>query len=205
MQFAGVVGVVRLICSFFLCLFCIFAKKAFPVSAVDVSHETYTTTGAAIDVSHETYDTDLFTYYNAYTSTIPEPYLSYIQGYISSMSPDAHYVAYVTQESTYVSGSTRYATVYNLAIGDLVYDGQFTGDVDLYKIYNNTKYFDQFAYLHDSNFVLNPGSNLVYTDLTNSPYPDISIDRYDKYLFYAIVAILIFSTIMSFWRYNYGR
>lgn len=205
MQFAGVVGVVKLICSFFLCLFCIFAKKALPVSAVDVSHETYTTTGAAIDVSHETYDTDLFSYYNSYTSTIPEPYLSYIQGYVSAISPLEHYVAYVTQESRYVSGSTRYVTVYNIAVGNLVYDGQFSGDVEVYKIYTNTTYFDQFSYLHDNNFILNPGSNLVYTDLTNSPYPDIATDRYDKYLFYAIVAILIFSTITLFWRYIHVR
>lgn len=205
MLYAGVGDVGKWIYSFLLCLFCIFAKKALLVSAIDVSHETFTVTESAIDVSHETYDADLYAYYNASTSTIPEPYLTYIQGYISSISPDAHYVAYVTQESKYVSGTTRYATVYNIAVGNLVYDGQFSGDVEVYKIYNNTAYFNQFAYLHDASFVLNPGSNLVYTDLKYSPYPDISSERYDKYIFYSIVAILIFFTITVFWRYNYGR
>ncbi|WP_233355471.1 hypothetical protein, partial [Glycocaulis alkaliphilus] len=136
---------------------------------------------------------------------IPEPYLTYIQGYISSLSPHENYVAYVTQEIRYVSGTPRYVTVYNIAIGNILFDGQFSGDVDIYKIYSNTAYFNQFAYMHDANFVLNPESNLVYTDLTNSPYPDIAPERYDKYLFYAIVAILIFSTITLFWRYNYVR
>lgn len=205
MLYAGVGDVGKWIYSFLLCLFCIFAKKALLVSAIDVSHETFTVTESAIDVSHETYDADLYAYYNASTSTIPEPYLTYIQGYISSISPDAHYVAYVTQESKYVSGTTRYATVYNIAVGNLVYDGQFSGDVEVYKIYNNTAYFNQFTYLHDASFVLNPGSNLVYTDLKYSPYPDISPERYDKYIFYSIVAILIFFTITVFWRYNHGR
>lgn len=200
----GVGDVVKWIFSLFMCLFCIFAKKAQPVFALDVSHETYSVTGAAIDVSHETYDADLYAYYNAYTSTIPEPYLTYIRGYISSISPDSHYVAYVTQESRYVSGNTRYVTVYNIAVGHLVYDGQFSGDVELYKIYSNSTYFPQFSNLHDSNFVLNPGTNLVYTDL-NSPYPDISPDRHVKYIIYLIVAFVIFYTITHLWRSNYGR
>lgn len=204
MLFAGVGDVVKWIFSLFLCLFCIFTKKAQPVSAFDVSHETYPVSGAAIDVSHEIYDIDLYANYNAYTSIIPEPYLTYIQGYISSISPNSHYVAYVTQESRYVSGNTRYVTVYNIAVGNLVYDGQFSGDVNLYKIYNNTSYYPQFASLHDSNFVLNPGTNLVYTDLS-SPYPDISPDRHVEYIFYLIVAFVIFYTITHLWRSNYGR
>lgn len=204
MQFAGVGDVVKWIFSLFLCLFCIFAKKAQPAFALDVSHETYTVTGAAVDVSHETYDADFYSNYNAYTSTIPEPYLTYIQGYISSISPDSHYVAYVTQESRYVSGNTRYATVYNVAIGNLLYSGQFSGDVEVYKIYTNTNYFPQFVNLHDSNFVLNPGTNLVYTDLS-SPYPDISPDRHVEYIYYFIVAFVIFYTITHLWRTNHGR
>lgn len=204
MRYAGVVDVGKWIFSSFLCLFCIFAKKALPVSALDVSHETVPVTGVAIDVSHETYDTDLYSYYNSYTSTIPEPYLSYIQGYISSISPDSNYVAYVTQESRYVSGNIKYVTVYNIAIGDLLFNGQFSGDVDIYKIYTNTSYFPQFASLHDSNFVLYPGTNLVYTDLS-SPYPDISPDRHFKYIYYFIVAFVIFYTITHLWRSNYGR
>lgn len=190
--------------SFLLCLFCISAKKAQPAFAENVSHETFPVTGAAIDVSQEIYDYDLYAYYDTYTSTIPEPYLTYIQGYISSISLNKNYVAYVTQEERYVSGKPRYATVYNIAVGNLVYDGQFSGDVDVYKIYNNTNYFPQFASLHDNNFVLNPGTNLVYTDLS-SPYPDISSDRHVEYIFYLIVAFVIFYTITHLWRSNYGR
>lgn len=204
MRFAGVGDVVKLIFSFFLCLFCCFAKKALPVSALDVSRETFPVTGSSIDVLLETYGTDLYSYYDTFTSTIPEPYLTYIQGYISSISPESHYVAYVTQESRYVSGNTRYATVYNIAIGDLVYSGNFSGDVEVYKIYTNTNYFPQFVNLHDSNFVLNPGTNLVYTDLS-SPYPDISPDKHVTYIFYLIVAFVIFYTITHLWRSNYGR
>lgn len=200
----GVGDVVKWIFSLFICLFCIFAKKAQPISALDVPRVTSLVTGAAIDVLPDTYDIDLYSYNNAYTSVIPEPYLSYLQGYISSISPGSHYVAYVSQESKYVSGSTRYATVYNIAIGNLIYDGQFSGDVDLYKIYNNTSYFPQFSHLRDSNFVLNPGTNLVYTDLS-SPYPDISPDRHVEYIFYLIVAFVIFYTITHLWRSNYGR
>lgn len=195
MRFVGVGDVGKWIFSLFLCLFCIFAKKAQPVSALDVFYETYPVTGAAID---------LYSFYDTYTSTIPEPYLTYIQGYISSISPENHYVAYVTQESRYVSGTIRYATVYNIAIGNLSYNGQFSGDVEIYKIYSNTTYFSQFANFHDNNFVLNPGANLVYTDLS-SPYPDISPDKDAKYIFYLIVAFVIFYTITHLWRSNYGR
>ena len=113
-------------------------------------------------------------------------------------------MAYVTEESRYVSGNTRYVTVYNIAVGHLAYDGQFSGDVELYKIYSNSTYFPQFSNLHDSNFVLNPGTNLVYTDLS-SPYPDISPDRHVNYIFYLIVAFVIFYTITHLWRSNYGR
>lgn len=204
MLYVGVGDVAKWIYSFFICLFCIAAKKALPVLAMDVPRETYVETPSAIDVSHETFDFDLYSYYDTYTSTIPEPYLTYIQGYISSISSDSHYVAYVTQESRYVSGSTRYVTVYNVAIGDLIFNGQFSGDVDIYKIYTNSSYFPQFVSLHDSNFVLNPGTNLVFTDLT-SPYPDISSDRYGKYIFYLFVALIIFYTITHLWGYRYGK
>lgn len=137
--------------------------------------------------------------YDAFTAVIPQPYLEYIQSYISDLSPSECYVAYVSQESKYVSGSTRTATVYNIAVGeDLIYTGNsFEGSVTVYKIYTNTNYFNQFSTVTDSNFSLNPGTDLVYTNI-DSPYPDITPDKYSYYIFVLLIFIILFYTITSF-------
>lgn len=138
--------------------------------------------------------------YYAQDNLVNEPYLSYFQGYINDMSLMDNYVIYVTQESKYVSGQTRYVTVYNCAIGSLTYNGlSFSGDVTIYKIYSNSSYFPQFKTIIDNNFTITPGESLVYTDL-DSPYPDISDSKFQKYLFWLVVSIVIFYTISKFFR-----
>lgn len=177
----------RLIFSIFLFLF-VFIQKGTISFAQDI-------------VSPSAVDIMPLSEYDTYTYTIPEPYLSYVRAFISGLEPTQHYVAYVTQESKFVSGHTRTVTVYNVAIGyDLVYTGvSFEGSVTIYKIYTNTNYFNQFVTVTDNNFVLYVNDDLVFSDIM-SPYPDISDVKYDKYIFYLLVAIVIFYTISSFFK-----
>ena len=177
----------RLIFSIFLFLF-VFIQKGTISFAQDI-------------VSPSAVDIMPLAEYDTYTSTIPEPYLSYVRSYIANLLPAEHYVAYVTRETKYVSGQNRTSTVYNIAVGtDLVYTGaSFEGQVTIYKIYHSTNWFDQFVTVTDNNFVLYTNDNLVFSDIM-SPYPDISDVKYDKYIFYLLVAIVIFYTISSFFK-----
>lgn len=134
-----------------------------------------------------------FTPYYAY---IPEPYLTYLRSYAIGMTPIEDYVAYVTQESKYVNSQWRTTTVYNIAIGDLSYDGaNFSGDVEIHKIYASPQYFGQFAKVTDNSFVLTPAEALVYTSV-GSDYPDIASQSiYSKYVFYLLIFI-VFITLL---------
>lgn len=153
-----------------------------------------TASGPAVNVPRETYNYDMMPL-DAYTpiaATIPEPYLSYITAYADARQPGEHYVAYVTQDSQYISGQWRTATVYNIAVGtDLLYTGNlFSGEANLYKIYTNTNYFSQFATEYDTAFSLSPASALVYSDLP-CPYPDISRQSYTRNTYMILVGLVL--------------
>lgn len=136
--------------------------------------------------------------YNTFYATLSEPYLTYLQSYASSRSLNEHYVAFITQDSKYVGTQNRTSTVYNIFISDdlEVSGSTFTGSGTLYRIFASTNYFDQFSVLTDSNFILNAGTALVYTDLT-SDYPDIvsSTTTYPALLFYLLLSI-VFSVFL---------
>ena len=168
----------KLIFSIFLFLFVSVQKETFTF-AQDIA------TPPAIDIMP-------LAEYNTYTATISEPYLSYVRSYIANLLPSEHYVAYVTQETKYISGQNRTSTVYNIAIGtDLVYTGvSFEGQVTIYKIYQSTNWFNQFVTVIDNNFVLYTNDNLVFTDII-SPYPDISDVKFQKYIMILIVFVII--------------
>lgn len=104
-------------------------------------------------VPYSTYDT----YYGSISTT----YLEYMRGYLSKLSSSSHYVAARTGQYEYV-----------FAYGeDLKYNGSsFSGSamVARWNTYNN----GAFSFSYDSNFVLRPGSFLVYTDLTEE-YPSL--------------------------------
>lgn len=174
----GGAGVAKLIFSIFLFLFVSVQKETFTF-AQDIA------TPPAIDIMP-------LAEYNTYTATISEPYLSYVRSYIANLLPSEHYVAYVTQETKYISGQNRTSTVYNIAIGtDLVYTGvSFEGQVTIYKIYQSTNWFNQFVTVIDNNFVLYTNDNLVFTDII-SPYPDISDVKFQKYIMILIVFVII--------------
>lgn len=184
----GGAAVVKCFFSFLLLLFCL--QKSTLTFASDV-------------VSPPAISLEPYASYDAYSSVLPEPYLSYFRAYIDCMSPRDHYVIYVSQESKFVSGITRTTTVYNIAISsDLVYTGNsFEGSVVLYKIYSNSTYFSQFVTLVDNNFVLYPGTDLVYTDLS-SPYPDLTLDKFDKSIFYLLVFFCLVKLIDIIFRRN---
>lgn len=162
----------------------------------NVSRETFESdvvSGSAIDIMP-------FSVYNTYQATIPEPYLTYMQSFVSGLTPVQDYVVFVTHENKYISGSNRTSTVYNIAVGDISYNGNFSGDVDIYKIYAQSSYFDQFLTLHDSNFELHPNSALVFTNLT-SPYPDLGRQfSYQIYIFYLLVFFLMLRVLARFFK-----
>lgn len=162
----------------------------------NVSHETFESdvvSGSAIDVMP-------FSIYNTYQATLPEPYLTYMKNYVSGLTPVQDYVVFVTQEYKYVSGSNRTSTVYNIAVGDISYNGNFSGDVDIHKIYAQPTYFNQFLTLHDSNFELHPNSALVFTNLS-SPYPDLGRENsWQIYIFYLLVFFLMLRVLARFFR-----
>lgn len=139
-----------------------------------------------------------FTPYYAY---IPEPYLTYLRSYAIGMTPFQDYVAYVTQESKYVNSQWRTTTVYNIAIGELSYNGaEFSGDVVIHKIYASPQYFGQFTTVADNSFSLTPADALVYTSV-GADYPDIASQSiYSKYVFYLLIFIVFITLLRRFFH-----
>lgn len=100
--------------------------------------------------------------YDAYYGSISNTYLEYMRGYLSKLPPDAHYVGARTGQYDYV-----------FAYGaDLTYNGSsFSGAATVvrWNTYNNGSMYQTY----DSAFYLNPGSYLVYSNLSDK-YPSLA-------------------------------
>ncbi len=103
-----------------------------------------------------------YAYYDTYYGSISNTYLEYMRGYLSKLPPDAHYVGARVGQYDYI-----------FAYGEsLNFDGNtFSGEAVVVKwnTYNNGSMYETY----DSNFTLEPGSYLVYTDLS-SRYPSLA-------------------------------
>ena len=104
----------------------------------------------------------LYASYDSYYGSISSTYLEYMRGYLSKLPPDAHYVGARVGQYDYV-----------FAYGaDLVYDGSsFSGAVTVirWNTYNNGTMYETY----DPSFHLDPGSYLVYSDLSGR-YPSLA-------------------------------
>lgn len=107
-------------------------------------------------------DVQPYAYYDAYYGSISSTYLEYMRGYLSKLPPDVHYVGARTGQYDYI-----------FAFGaDLTYNGSsFAGAVTVirWNTYNNGTMYQTY----DSSFYLNPGSYLVYSDLSDK-YPSLA-------------------------------
>lgn len=103
-----------------------------------------------------------YAYYDTYYGSISSTYLEYMRGYLSKLPPDAHYVGARTGQYDYI-----------FAYGaDLIYNGSsFSGAATVirWNTYNNGSMYQTY----DSAFYLNPGSYLVYSDLSGK-YPSLA-------------------------------
>lgn len=135
--------------------------------------------------------------YDGYSATISEPLISYFRGYTNRMGFFEHYVLFVDRQRT---TGTSYQNRYRLFIGNLSYNGVFTGSGKLYTITTNTNYFQMFEESVDGDFYLDPSTALVYTDL-DSPYPDILRQNLElKYLWYFVVLCVATLVCYLFFR-----
>lgn len=114
------------------------------------------------DVLAAVEDVQPYAAYDTYYGSISSTYLEYMRGYLSKLPSSAHYVASRVGQYDYV-----------FAFGeDLSYNGSiFSGAAQVirWNTYNN----GTFTYAFDNSFYLNPGSYLVYTDLSER-YPSLA-------------------------------
>lgn len=103
-----------------------------------------------------------YAYYDVYYGSISSTYLEYMRGYLSKLPSSAHYVGARTGQYDYI-----------FAYGaDLTYNGSsFSGAATVirWNTYNNGSMYETY----DSGFYLNPGSYLVYSDLSGK-YPSLA-------------------------------
>lgn len=111
-------------------------------------------------------DTDIYPYanYNTYYGSISSTYLEFMRGFLPKLGFREHYVASRTSQYDYI-----------FAYGEkLTYSGgRFTG-TGITVITWNTYNYGTYSFGYQSTFSLNPGSYLVYSDLSDV-YP--SLDR----------------------------
>lgn len=107
------------------------------------------------------YDITPYSAYDVYYGSISSTYLEYMRGYLSKLAPDEHYVGARV-------GQYDYLFAYG---ADLQYNGSFSGacTVIRWNTYNN----GSFTSGYDGSFSLNPGSYLVYSDLSEK-YPSLA-------------------------------
>lgn len=103
-----------------------------------------------------------YSYYDAYYGSISSTYLEYMRGYLSKLPPDAHYVGARTGQYDYV-----FAYGAGLAYNGSSFSGAAT--VVRWNTYNNGAMYESY----DPSFYLNPGSYLVYSDLSGK-YPSLA-------------------------------
>lgn len=110
-------------------------------------------------------DTDIYPYanYNTYYGSISSTYLEFMRGFLPKLGFREHYVASRTSQYDYI-----------FAYGEkLTYSGgRFTG-TGITVITWNTYNYGTYSFGYQSTFSLNPGSYLVYSDLSDV-YPSLA-------------------------------
>lgn len=148
------------------------------------------TDGSAGEVFEQDSEYDLMPLadYDTYYGSISNTYVEYFRGYISKMEYNEHYVAARTGQYEYI-----------FAYGpELFYDGTFYGS-DVMVVTFNTNQNGSFSSGIQTTFTLDPGSYLVYSDLSpNYPALSTSSDMSLRQIVYAIIFIIIFYTISQF-------
>lgn len=138
------------------------AHAAGTVSSGDVSPPGSGEVLSVLQEIRESLEAQPYAAYDAYYGSISNTYLEYMRGYLSKLPPDAHYVGARTGQYNYV-----------FAYGaDLTYTGSsFSGAATVirWNTYNNGSMYETY----DSGFYLNPGSYLVYSDLSDK-YPSLA-------------------------------
>lgn len=130
--------------------------------------------------------------YDTYYGTISTTYVEYFRGYLSKLESGEHYVAART-------GQYEYIFAYG---ADLSYDGSFAGS-DVYVVTINTQNSGSFSGGIQTTFSLNPGSYMVYSDLS-AEYPALatSSDFSLRQIVYVIGIVIAFFTIDGFFRFK---
>lgn len=110
-------------------------------------------------------DTDIYPYanYNTYYGSISSTYLEFMRGFLPKLGFREHYIASRTSQYDYI-----------FAYGEkLTYSGgRFTG-TGITVITWNTYNYGTYSFGYQSTFSLNPGSYLVYSDLSDV-YPSLA-------------------------------
>lgn len=123
--------------------------------------------------------------YNAYYGSIGTTYVEYFRGYLCKLLPNQHYVAARVGQYDYI-----------FAYGDsLTYNGSFFG-TDITVITINTYNNGSFSSSVQSSFSLNPGSYMVYSDLSGK-YPSLmtSSDYSLRQVVIFIAILVVFYTL----------
>lgn len=122
--------------------------------------------------------------YDSYYGAISSTYLEYMRGYLSKLSPDAHYVGARVGQYDYV-----------FAYGaDLDYNGSsFSGAATVirWNTYNNGTMYETY----DPSFYLAPGAYLVYSDLSGK-YPALASSS-DMTLRQILILLTIFCLCLT--------
>lgn len=140
---------------------------------------------SAEDLSSQEYPIMPLSDYEVYYGSISTTYVEYFRGYLAKLQPNDHYVAART-------GQYEYIFAYG---GELYYDGSFYGE-DVYVVRINSQNSGYFSGGIETTFYLNPGSYLVYSDLS-SAYPSLatSADISLRQIVWVMGVVIVFYTL----------
>lgn len=136
----------------------------------------------ADDISYSVEAIEPMSDYNSYYGTISSTYLEYMRGYLAKLSHDIHYVGARTGQYQYIFAYGK----------ELNFDGDFFGS-DITVITWNTQNNGSFHFENQSTFNLNPGTNMVYSDLS-SVYPSLTVSSdlsLKQILYLLVIAFLV--------------
>lgn len=140
---------------------------------------------SAEDLSDQDYPIMPLSDYEVYYGSISTTYVEYFRGYLAKLQPNDHYVAART-------GQYEYIFAYG---GELYYDGSFYGE-DVFVVRINSQNSGSFYGGIETTFSLDPGSYLVYSDLS-SAYPSLatSADISLRQIVWVLGVVIVFYTL----------
>lgn len=130
--------------------------------------------------------------YNAYYGSISSTYLEYMRGYLYKLKPADHYVASRVSQYRYI-----------FAYGEtLEYAERNFSGTDIYVVTFDTQNNGTFSMSMEGSFSLDPGSYLVYTDISESPYPSLatSSDISLRQIVFVAGIFIVFWTVGQFFE-----